>query len=82
MGQAHIFRDAVKASEQAALEMLGDFFVWLDSLESQPMLGVVSRYEKPQNTEANVVGPLAKQMGLLRKAMEAGFRKIRAIIIG
>ena len=27
-GRAHIFRDTVKASEQDALEMLGDLFVW------------------------------------------------------
>ena len=82
MGQAHISREAVKASEQAALEMLGEPFVWLDSLEPQLMPEVVSRYEKSQNVEANVIGPLAKQMGLLRKVMERGLRKIRAILIG
>ena len=76
MGQGHIFREAVKASEQEALEMLGELFGWLDSLEPQPIPEVVSRYE------ANVIGPLAKRMGLLRKVVEKGFRKIRAILIG
>ena len=73
MGQAHIFRDAVKASEQDALEMLGDLLVWLD---------VGPPPKKPQNAGANAIGPLAKQMGLLRKVMERGLRKIRAILIG
>ena len=81
MGQRHIFREAVKASEQEALEMLWELFGWLDSLEPQPMPEVVSRYEKAQNAEASVIGPLAKQMGLLRKVVEKGFRKIRAILI-
>ena len=74
MGQAHIFRNTVKASEQAALEMLGDFSVWLDGLGPQP--------KKSQDAEANVIGPLAKQTGFLRNAMEKGFRKLRAILIG
>ena len=76
MDQRRIFREAVKASEQAALEMVGELFIWLDSLEPQPM-----PREKAQNAEANVIGPLAKQMGLLRMAVEKGFRKIRAILI-
>lgn len=34
----------VKASEQVTLEILRDLFVWLDSLEPQPMAEVFSRY--------------------------------------
>ena len=74
MSQAHIFRDVVEASEQDALEMLGDLFVWLESLEPQPTSGVVSRYEK---LLADVVGPLTN---FLRKVMEKGIRKIRVIL--
>jgi len=42
------FRKAVKAGEQDALEMLVDFFDWLDSLEPQLKTGVVPLYEDPQ----------------------------------
>ena len=74
MGQAHSFRDVVKASEQDALDMLGDLFVWLDGLGPPP--------KKSPTAEATVISPLAKQTGLLRKAIKKGFRKIRAILIG
>ena len=45
MGQEHIFREVVKASEQDTLEMLVELFDWLDSLDPQPTSEVVSRYE-------------------------------------
>jgi hypothetical protein len=43
------FRNAVKAGEQDALEMLVDLFDWLYDLEQQPTTGIVSHYEKRQN---------------------------------
>ena len=78
MGQTHIFREAMKANEQDALEMVGDLFVWLESLKPQPTSGVVPLCgEKLQDIAANVVGPLAN---FLRKVMEKGLRKIRVIL--
>ena len=77
MGQARIFREAVKASEQDALGMLGDLFVWLESLEPQPTSGVVPLCEKLQDIAANVVGSLAN---FLRKVVEKSLRKIRVIL--
>ena len=67
MGQGHIFREVVKASEQDALEMLVDLFDWLDGLEPQPTSEVVSRYEKLQVIATNVTGRLAN---FLRKITE------------
>ena len=42
---------AVKASEQSALEMLVDFFHWLDNLDPQPTAGIVSLYEQSQKVK-------------------------------
>jgi len=41
-GQMRDFREAVKGSEQDALEMLVDIFDWLDSLEPQPTPRILS----------------------------------------
>ena len=41
-------RNAVKAAEQNALEMLVDLFDWLDSVESQPTAGVVGKSQSMQ----------------------------------
>ena len=68
----------MKASERDTLEMLVDLFDWLDGLEPQPTSGVVSHCEKLQGIAAHVIGPLAN---FLRKIMEKGIRKIRAILI-
>ena len=57
--------------------MLVDLFDWLESLEPQPTSEVVSRCEKLQGIAANVIGPLANFM---RKFMEKGIRKVRAIL--
>ena len=59
VGQGHIFREAVKASEQDTLEMLVDLFEWLDRLEPQPTSEAVSWYEKLQDIAADVMGSLA-----------------------
>ena len=40
------FREAVKASEQEALEMFVDLFDWLDGLEPQPTTRVVPRHQQ------------------------------------
>ena len=77
MGRGHIFREVVKASEQDSLEMLVDLFDWLDGLECQPTSEVVSRYEEFQDMAANVIGLLAN---FLRKIMEKGILKVRAIL--
>ena len=38
-------RKMVKAGEEQALEMLVDFFDWLDGLEGQPTMEAVNLYE-------------------------------------
>ena len=77
MGQGHSFREAVRASEQDTLEMLVDFFDWLDGLEPQPTSEVVYRYEMFQDIAANVIGPFAN---FLKKVVEKGIRKVSMIL--
>ena len=45
-------RESVKAAEQSALEMLVGLFDWLDSLDPQPMAGIVPLSEESQKVEA------------------------------
>jgi len=42
----------VKGCEQGALEILVEFFNWMDGLEPQPVAGITSFYEVYQNIEA------------------------------
>jgi len=42
----------VKGREQGALEILVEFFNWMDGLEPQPVTGITSFYEVYQNIEA------------------------------
>ena len=51
---------AVKAGEQSALEMLVDFFDWLDGLNSQPTTKAVCLYEMSQNIEAMITNTLTQ----------------------
>ena len=53
-------RNAVKFAEQNALEMLVDLFDWLNGLESQSTMGIVSLFENSQAIEAKVTDVLAQ----------------------
>ena len=79
------FREEVKASEQAALEMLVDLFDWLDRLEPQPTTRrMVTLYEQGQSIVAKLTYPLGRQAKELRKAIkgnvEAGVRRVSRIL--
>ena len=65
-------REAVKSSEQKALEMLGQLFDWLDGLKPQPMTKVQDPHEKPKDIKraepSHVAGSLRKEGGTSNKA--------------
>ena len=50
-------RKMVKASEEQALEMLVDFFDWLDGLEQQPTVEAVTLSEGFQDTVVTISPP-------------------------
>jgi len=78
--QRAYFREAVKASEQDALEMLMDFFDWLDRLEPQPITKAVSLHEEFQSIMAKIGHPLARRAQEVQKAIkdkvEAGLWRV------
>ena len=47
------FRKAVKGGEEDALETLVELFDWLDSLEPQPMMNIVSEGQKNRSVIAD-----------------------------
>ena len=53
-------RQEVKSAQQGALDMLVDFFDWLDSLEAQPMTESGSLYETVQTIDATTTNILAQ----------------------
>ena len=53
-------RDAVKSGEQNALQMLVEFFDWLDGLEPQATTEIVTRSEKREATSTNHPSPMSK----------------------
>jgi hypothetical protein len=80
--QQTYFREAVKAGEQAALEILVELFDWLDRLEPQP----VSLYEQCQSTVAKITGSLAQQAKVFLRAVkdkaQAGVRRVKRMFTG
>ena len=54
-------RNAVKAAEQNALEMLVHLFDWLDGLKPQPMAEITPLYEHSQAIEATITNALAQK---------------------
>jgi hypothetical protein len=78
--QRAYFREAVKASEQDALEMLVDLFDWLDRLEPQPTTTSVSLYEQFRGIMAKIIRHLAQQAKELRRTIkdkvEAGVQRV------
>jgi hypothetical protein len=74
------FREAVKASEQDALEMLVDLFDWLDRLEPQPTTRTVSLYEQFRGIMAKTTSHLAQQAKELRRTIkdkvDAGVQRV------
>jgi len=62
------FREAVKASEQDALEMLVDLFDWLDRLEPQPTTKAVSLYQQFKSIMAKITHPLTRWAQEVQKA--------------
>ena len=83
-GQRTYFKEAVKASEQDALEMLVDLFDWLDGLEPQPTTMTVSLYEQLHRIVSKITYPLAQYAKAIRRAIkdkvEAGVRRINRIL--
>jgi hypothetical protein len=75
-------RDAVKADEQNALEMLVEFFDWLDSLEPQPATEIAP----PQNINipacVDQVTPQRTQNSALFALLSGGTRIISAVGVG
>ncbi len=82
--QRPYFREAVKASEKDALEMLVDLFDWLDGLEPQPTTRAVSFYERFQIIVAKLTNPLAQQAKELQRAIkgkvEAAVRRVSRML--
>ena len=78
--QGTYFKEAVKASERDALEMLVDLFDWLDGLEPQPTTKSVSLLEQLHCIVSKITYPLAQYAKAIRRAIkdkvEAGFRRI------
>ena len=52
-------RNAVEASEQNALQMLVEFFDWLDSLEPRGATKAVTRSQKHEGTSTVLLSPIA-----------------------
>ena len=61
-------RKAVQAGEQRALEMLVNFFDWLDDLEPQPTMDIINLYEMSQAIEAFNPNILAQDLAVAKKA--------------
>ena len=82
--QRTYFKEAVKASEQDALEMLVDLFDWLDGLEPQPTTKSVSLYEQLHRIVSKATYPLAQYAKAIRRAIkdkvEAGVQRINRIL--
>ena len=79
-------RKTVKASEEQALEMLVDFFDWLDGLKRQPTTEAVALCEDFQDIVVTIPGPSARQMNKpVRKVevqVQEGVRKIKRMFTG
>jgi hypothetical protein len=75
------FREAVKAGEQDALEMLVELFDWLDRLGPQS----VSLHEQSQGIVAKITDPLAQRAKVLLRAVkdkaQAGVRRVKRVFI-
>ena len=78
-------RKAVEEGEQTALEMLVDFFDWLDGLKPQPTTDIVTLYEKSGTVEAKIASTLAQIEQAMVKKVEIdnllmrSFRKNAAV---
>jgi hypothetical protein len=59
-GRVKGLRKAVGIDKQNALEMLVELFDWLDGLEPQPTMNILSLYEKHQAIEANITSTVAQ----------------------
>ena len=79
-------RNMVKATEEQALEMLVDFFDWLDGLERQPATEAVTLREDLQDTVVTLPGPSAQQMNKpvrkIEERVQEGVRKIKRMFTG
>ena len=78
-------RKMVEAGEEQALEMLVDFFNWLDGLEGQPIMESVILCECSQDIVVTIPNPAAQQMNEpLRRVekVQEGVRKINRIFTG
>ena len=73
-------RNAVKAGEQNALEMLVHLFDWLDGLKPQSMTEVVSLYEKTQVIEGVTTNALAQmnQAAAMGEKIKEQMRKLQS----
>ena len=76
--QRRYFKEAVKASEQDALEMLVDLFDWFDRLEPQPTTKTISLYEQLHRIVSKITHPLSQHAKVIWRAIndkvEAGIR--------
>ena len=74
-------RKAVKFAEQNALEMLVDLFDWLNSLEPQSTMGIVSLFENSQAIEAKVTDVLAQmnQVATMEAKIEEQMEKLQRV---
>lgn len=61
-------RNEVKQGEKAALEMLVDFYDWLDGLQPQPTMEIL--YEKSQRIEQQIIDTLAQMEQATAKKSE------------
>jgi len=71
--------DLVKARAENTLEMLAEFFDWLDGLEPQTMAESVSLYEKSQEISAKTASILAKtdQATKMQKTIDEQKRRLQ-----
>jgi len=63
-------RKAMEEGEKKALEMLVDFFDWLDGLKPQPATEIVALYQKSQAIEAKITDTLAQMEQATNKKSE------------
>ena len=79
-------RKTVKAGEEQALEMLVDFFDWLDGLKPQSTMEAATRCKEFQDIAVTIPGPAAQQMkeplGRVEEKVQEGVRKIKRIFTG
>ncbi len=61
---------SVELAEENALEMLVEFFDWLDGLEPQPTTKIISPYEKTQDIESKITSTLAQMSQAATKMVE------------